>query len=192
MVIGQVFPKIMARTLAGSECTLPDDVAGNVALIAVFTHSLQARIDAQVRAFEETSLPEIVIFRVPLIDSPFWKLLSGIVDAGMRNATPPEDHDHVVTFYGDAEPIRRSLGVLNHSSSGLFLLDRSGTICWEGNGEGEIGRLIETARDLSSCSSPAGEEERCGYEGQERTCYISRPEEEPEYAPYPHLYTRDT
>lgn len=150
MVIGHVFPKIMATTLAGNECTLPDDAAGSVALIAVFAHSVQARIDAQVRAFEDASFPDIEIFRVPLIDSPFWKLLSGIVDAGMRSATPPEDHDRVVTFYGNAEPIRRSLGVLNHSSSGLFLLDRSGTIRWEGNGEAEIGRLIEIARDLSS------------------------------------------
>ncbi len=154
MPTGTRFPALSARTLAGTNKTLPDAAAGKVSLIVVaFVRGAQEMINSWVLPFEEEFLPsaDVVVYEVPMIESSLWKPARSMIDGGMRSGIPPEKHDYVITSYGSAAAYREILGMEDRSLAYLFLLDRDGVIRWEGKGFADsdgMSRLLKTATTL--------------------------------------------
>jgi hypothetical protein len=109
-------------------------------------------IDSWVQPFEREFGKDsrFTVYEIPMIDAA-WKVLSWVIDSGMRGGIPAEKHDNVVTFYGDYSGYREILGMDNTNFAYVFLLDQRGIIHWMGKGfakpETEK-ELIETAKAL--------------------------------------------
>ena len=133
MPVGLLFPVLSARTLAGTMKTLPDAAAGKVALIAIaFVRDAQEMIDSWILPFEEVFYREddVVVYEVPMIESPLWRPVRAMIDGGMRSGIPAVRHEFVMTWYGNAEAFREALGMDDRSLAYIFLLDRGGIVRW--------------------------------------------------------------
>jgi hypothetical protein len=148
------FPTITAPSLDGTPVTLPEGVRGRVALVVIaFEQAVQAQIDSWVGPFEAAfkTNPGVVVYEVPMIDSALWRVMRGMIDAGMRAGIPKQRQAFVVTYYGASEPYREALGMDDRSLAYLFLLDGEGTIRWSASGYASPERvhaLIERASSL--------------------------------------------
>lgn len=135
-IIGQLFPEITSKSLAGRVVTLPEEVKGKVALVCIaFIRSAQSMIDSWARPFEQEFGKDsrFTVYEVPMINTG-WKVLSWMIDSGMRGGIPVEKHDNVVTFYGDYSSYQEALEMKNTNLAYVFLLDQEGFIRWKGQG----------------------------------------------------------
>lgn len=155
MVVGDIFPRITGRALSGVEVTLPDAAEGRVALVGVaFVREAQSMLDSWMRPFAEAYAEQegYVAYELPVIEGWHWRLLSGMIDGGMRAGIPPEQHDYVVTYYGDATVFKEALSIEDTSYAYVYLLDRSGVIRWQNRGyatDPAVEKLIQVAASLS-------------------------------------------
>ncbi|MBT8508918.1 hypothetical protein AZH53_10930 [Methanomicrobiaceae archaeon CYW5] len=154
MPTGIRFPVLSARTLSGTMKTLPEAAAGKVALVAVaFVREAQGMINSWVLPFEEEFLREdmVVVYEVPMIESPLWRPVRAMIDGGMRSGIPAGKHEYVMTWYGNGAAYRETLGMDDRSLAYLFLLDRDGIIRWEGKGFADsagVADLLKKAQEL--------------------------------------------
>ncbi len=135
-LIGQHFPEITSKSLAGRVVTLPEVAEGKLTLICIaFVRNAQKMIDSWVQPFEREFGKDsrFLVYEVPMINAA-WKVLSWMIDSGMRGGIPAEKHDNVVTFYGDYSGYQEALGMENTNFAYVFLLDRKGIIRWKGHG----------------------------------------------------------
>jgi hypothetical protein len=152
-IVGQRFPEITSKSLAGTVVTLPEIAEGKVALICIaFVRRAQSMIDSWAQPFELEFGKDsrFIIYEVPMI-SEAWKLLSWMIDSGMRGGIPVDKHDNVVTFYGNYSGYRQALGMEDTNFAYIFLLDHEGIIRWTGKGYSRpenVKELIETAKTL--------------------------------------------
>lgn len=153
-VTGTRFPEVRSKSLAGNLLTLPDRAEGKITLVSIaFVRNAQEQIDSWVLPFEREfgGDERFAVYELPMISSG-WKVLSWMIDSGMRGGIPTEKHDNVITFYGDYSGYQEALEMEDTQSAYVFLLDRKGIIRWRGQGHAtpEAEReLIETARALS-------------------------------------------
>jgi len=135
-VVGQLFPEITSKSLAGRVVTLPEAVKKKVALVCIaFVRSSQSMIDSWAQPFEQEFGKDsmFAVYEVPMINTG-WKVFSWMIDAGMRGGIPVEKRDNVVTFYGDYSGYQEALGMKNTNLAYVFLLDRKGIVRWKGQG----------------------------------------------------------
>lgn len=126
---------------------------GKVALVFIaFIRSAQSMIDSWARPFEQEFGKDsmFAVYEIPMINTG-WKVLSGMIDSGMRGGIPVEKHGYVITFYGDYSIYQEALGMENTSLAYVFLLDPEGIIRWKGEGYASSEteqELLKTARAL--------------------------------------------
>ena len=126
--------------------TLPEAVKGKVALVCIaFIRSAQGMIDSWAQPFEQEFGKDsmFTVYEVPMINKS-WKVLSWMIDAGMRGGIPVEKHDEVVTFYGEYSGYQEALGMENTNLAYVFLLDPEGIVRWKGQGYASF----ETEKEL--------------------------------------------
>jgi hypothetical protein len=152
-IIGQPFPEITSKSLAGSVVSLPKTAEGKVTLICIaFVRRAQSMIDSWVQPFEREFGKDtnFTIYEIPMMNTS-WIVRSWIIDTGMRSGIPVEKHDNVVTFYGDYSSYQESLGMEDTNFAYIFLLDKKGIVRWRGQGYSNTEtekELIETAKTL--------------------------------------------
>jgi len=155
MVVGDIFPRISGRALSGVKVTLPDAARGRVALVGVaFVREAQSMMDSWMRPYTEAYAGQdgYLAYELPVIEGWHWRLLSGMIDGGMRAGIPPEQHDYVVTYYGDASTFKEALSIEDTSYAYVYLLGRSGVIRWQNRGyatDSTVEELIQLAASLS-------------------------------------------
>jgi hypothetical protein len=155
MVVGNLFPRISGRALSGTSVTLPDAARGTVALVGVaFVRDAQPMLDSWMRPYEEAfdGRKGYVAYELPIIEGWHWRLMSGMIDGGMRAGIPVEKHNYVVTVYGDASAFREALSIEDTGSAYVFLLGRSGIIRWRNHGyatDAAVDGLVRRAAMLS-------------------------------------------
>jgi hypothetical protein len=135
-IIGQPFPEITSKSLAGDVVSIPKIAEGKVTLICIaFERSAQSMLESWVQPFEREfgRNSKFAFYEVPMINAA-WKVLSWIVDSGMRSGIPVEKHDNVVTFYGDYTGYQEALGMVNTKLAYVFVLDKKGIVRWRGQG----------------------------------------------------------
>ena len=102
-------------------------------------------IDSWAQPFEQEFGKDsmFAVYEVPMINTG-WKVLSWMIDAGMRGGIPVEKHDEVVTFYGEYSGYQEALGMENTNLAYVFLLDPEGIVRWKGQGYASF----ETEKEL--------------------------------------------
>ena len=141
---GMKFPRLEAETLSGSELVLPRDTAEKVTIVAVaFQRGVQEQIDAWSEVFaplkpqpgsadssvssESPQREAMRIYEIPMLKGR-WRLISGVIDGGMRSGIPEAEHPYVATYYGDTSAYREKLSMQDEELSHLFILDPEGMI----------------------------------------------------------------
>jgi len=87
---------------------------------------------------------------VPMIGG-MARLGKWFINSGMRRGTPKQDHEKVITVYGDAGDWKKRLGCEGGKKACLVLLDRDGRIRWVREslyGEGAMRDLQAVAEEL--------------------------------------------
>ena len=64
----------------------------------------------------------------------YWKLMSWMIDSGMRSGIEVKKHKNVMTYYGNINKYRDALQLDDLTRGYVFLLDREGFIRWRGQG----------------------------------------------------------
>jgi len=152
-VIGKMFPKITAYSLAKTEVRLPDMAIGKVTLIAIaFVREAQEMIDSWSIPFEDrfSNKANYIYYEIPMLDG-IWKLFRGSIDGGMRAGIPNEKHKNVLTHYGNYKEYTSYLLIDNINNGYVFLLDKEGIIRFRGMGlasEKDIIEMIQIAERL--------------------------------------------
>ncbi|MDZ7331765.1 MAG: mitochondrial ATPase complex subunit ATP10 [candidate division KSB1 bacterium] len=134
--IGKPFPELKAETLSGIEIKYPDDLQGKITLILIaFKRETQLKIDSWLEPFSKVFSADtsVQFFEIPML-SAGWKLMSPIIDGGMRSGIPKQKHGNVTTFYGNVDKYCEQLGIKDKSDAYIFLLDPEGKIQWRSNG----------------------------------------------------------
>ncbi len=124
-VIGKVFPKLTAYSLAKNEVTLPDISIGKVTLIGIgFVREAQDVLDSWSAPFEERFQydDDYIYYEVPMIKG-IWKIFKSSIDDGMRSGIPSKKHKNVITYYGNYGYYISYLLIDNLDTGYVFLLD---------------------------------------------------------------------
>jgi hypothetical protein len=135
-IIGQPFPEITSKSLAGDVVSLPKIAEGKVTLICIaFVRGAQSMLESWIQPFEREFVKDsrFAFYEVPMINAA-WKVLSWMVDSGMRSGIPVEKHGNVVTFYGDYTGYQEALGMVDTNLAYVFVLDKKGIVRWRGQG----------------------------------------------------------
>jgi len=143
---------ISAKALDGRTVTLPQATLGFVSLVAfAFRRNAQGMIDSWTGPVlrEFGGDPRVRIYEIPMI-SPFYRLIAGWIDRGMRSGIAANRHPFVVTYYGNRTPYKLALGMDDPALAYLFLLDRHGRIRWRESGSAEHDRLQELEDQVRS------------------------------------------
>ena len=153
--IGMEFPELKAETLSGIDMKYPDDVKGKVTLILMaFKRETQRKIDSWLGPFSKAfdSDTTVNFFEIPMLAGA-WKLMSPIIDGGMRSGIPKQKHGNVTTYYGNVNKYCELLGIEDKADGYVFLLDQNGVIQWISKGydtEEKLKELFDKIQSLKT------------------------------------------
>ncbi len=138
MRVGDPLPKLKGQTLTGRTAVLPQEPAGKATLVAMgFTYSSRCAVEAWAEWYRTTIDPktDVTFFEVPMIGG-VASLGRWFINRGMRNGTPTELHDHVITVYqGTADWKKRLSFSADHKDDAyLIVFDRAGVVRWVHHG----------------------------------------------------------
>ena len=151
---GERFPTVSGETLAGEPVTLPDDLAGQPAVLLIgYKQETQFDIDRWLLGFAQAGL-DAALLEVPTIPGLGASLASGFIDDGMRSGIPREDWSVVVTLYGGAaKPVAQLTGTENGNNARVIVLAPDGTIAWfhdRGYGTRQVLTVVDTVAGLKN------------------------------------------
>lgn len=126
------FPTISAENLNKEPITLPDDLAGNPALVLVaFKRQQQTNINTWLDQLEtiEQAIPGVRVIETPTISSLYWGWMAGFIDGGMRSGIPdPDARARTITLYTNVNKFREALGLESKDTIYAILLDEEGRV----------------------------------------------------------------
>ncbi|MBL8843987.1 MAG: hypothetical protein JNL90_20860 [Planctomycetes bacterium] len=139
---GALFPSVAGEALDGRKVELPGAVAGAPAVLLVaFEMETQFDCDRWLLGLVQAQTP-VAVLEVPTLPGMVPGLISGTIDAGMREGIPSEDWGVVVTLYGDdAERLFEFTGGVRDRNARVLLLDRDGRVVWH-HARGYSARLL--------------------------------------------------
>jgi hypothetical protein len=145
--VGQRMPSIDGEYLSGRKGRLPVEskVGARVALYALgFSYQSRFPVEAWVGRFEKDfgKRQGVVFFEIPVIGG-IGMLGKPFINRGMRNGTPKEKHENVLTVYGGAGELRKAFGLKNDANAVLVLTDGNGSVRWSYEGTFEEARYAE-------------------------------------------------
>ena len=152
--VGDRFPTLTGQFLTGRDAVLPQASSGKIALVAMgFTYQSRFPVEAWGGWFRAAMGPstDVTFFEVPMIGG-FATLGRWFIDRGMRNGTPAELHDHVITVYGGTGAWKTQLSYSpeDKDDAYLIILDREGIVRWLHHGPFDRSRADELQRLLTS------------------------------------------
>jgi hypothetical protein len=132
--MGERLPELKGQTLTGRTAVLPQASAGKVTLLAMgFTYSSRYAVEAWADWYRTTIDPTtgVAFFEVPMIGG-VATLGRWFINKGMRNGTPVELHDQVITVYGGTGDWKQRLSYspAHKDDAYLIVLDREGVVRW--------------------------------------------------------------
>jgi hypothetical protein len=140
---GQKMPKIEGEYLTGRKAQAP--VSGKVTLHALgLSYQSRFPVEAWVGRFEKDfgGRAGVTFFEIPVIGG-LGMLGRPFINRGMRNGTPKEKHENVLTVYGGAGELRKAFGVKNDENAVLVLTDSNGVVRWIHEGSFQEAKYAE-------------------------------------------------
>ena len=152
--VGDRFPTLTGQFLTGRDAVLPRASSGKIALVAMgFTYQSRFPVEAWGSWFRAAMgpTPDVTFFEVPMIGG-FAALGRWFIDRGMRNGTPAELRDHVITVYRGTGvwKTRLSYSSAHKDDAYLIVLDREGIVRWLHHGPFDQSRADELRQLLTS------------------------------------------
>ena len=123
-------------TLANQKVVLPEYFHGKITFIAYgFSRKSQLDIDTWLIPFKQKFQDNEAVYfmEIPMIGTKY-RLIKGIIDRGMRSGIDQQDHDNVMSYYGQLRPYIEYYGVTVKERGYFLLLDSRGTIVWQAEG----------------------------------------------------------
>jgi len=132
--VGERLPGLKGQFLSGRDAELPRASSGKVAFVAIgFTYDSRFPVEAWGAWYRATIGPrtDVTFFEVPMIGG-LATLGRWFIDRGMRNGTPAELHEHVITVYGGTGDWKRLVAYSEEREHDAYLivLDRDGIVRW--------------------------------------------------------------
>ncbi len=132
--VGDPFPELKGRFLAGRDAALPQAASGKVTLVAMgFTYQSRFPVEAWADWYRKTvgSRTDVTFFEVPMIGG-LATLGRWFIDRGMRSGTPVDLHDRVITVYGGTGDWKKRLSYSpeHKDDAYLIVLDTQGVVRW--------------------------------------------------------------
>ena len=147
---GLYFPRIDSKDLNGDAITLPDDLAGNPALVLVaFKQRQQVNVNTWLDELGaiESGIEGVRVIETPTISGQKWGWMAGFIDNGMRSGIPDvEARARTITLFTDVGAFRGALGLESVDTIYGVLLDESSRVVEVVEGdfsEEKLGRLID-------------------------------------------------
>jgi hypothetical protein len=156
--VGDPFPELKGHTLTGRMAVLPQGSSGQVALVAIgFTYKSRFPVEAWAEWYRTTIGPstDVTFFEVPMIGG-LATLGRWFIDRGMRNGTPAELRDHVITVYGGTGEWKQRLSYspAHEDDAYLVVVDREGVVRWLHHGGFDTSWSDELKALLASLARP--------------------------------------
>ena len=156
--VGDRFPALKGQFLTGRDAVLPQASSGQVALVAIgFTYKSRFPVEAWAEWYRTTidRKMDVTLFEVPMIGGAAT-LGRWFINRGMRNGTPAELHDQVITVYGGTGDWKQRLSYspAHQDDAYLVVLDREGVVRWLHRGGFDISRAAELKALLASLARP--------------------------------------
>ena len=150
-VINKVFPKLSAETLSKKAIEFPKDVKGKPTIIVIaFKREAQDQIDPWLAAISKKfKNKEINYYEIPMM-SGGYKIISGIIDGGMRGGVPRALHDFVASYYGNLDNYISYLNIKKDKNCYLFLLDKNGIIKFKTESTINANKLQELEKNVAA------------------------------------------
>lgn len=150
---GEVFPDVAGTSLAGPVVRFPEVGRGAPLLLLVgYEQESQFDLDRWIQALDMAGV-KVRTFELPTLPGMVPRLLSGVIDGGMRRGIPAEDWLAVVTLYEDAAEVAAFTGNADGLPGRVLLLDAAGKVVFfhdRGYSAGTLQRLLATWRGLGS------------------------------------------
>ena len=130
MPVGKAFPSIVTTSLAGDQVTLPTDYLNRptVFLIA-YKQEAQFDIDRWILGLLQLETPANII-EIPTMLGVAPRIISNMIEDGMRRGIPEINWGSVVTVYSNADQIVELIGNQHPHNAQVILLDRQGKVRW--------------------------------------------------------------
>ncbi|MHC4420567.1 MAG: hypothetical protein ACYS1E_08225 [Planctomycetota bacterium] len=144
---GERFPDVSGQSLEKVLVTLPQDLAGEPAVLLVgYAQKTQFDIDRWLMGLLQADL-DARLFELPTIPGLVPTIASKWIDDGMRAGIPREDWASVLTVYGRAaKPIAALTGTEYPQRARVLVLDATGTIVWFDDEGYSARKAMEVAR----------------------------------------------
>ncbi|HEU0123570.1 MAG TPA: hypothetical protein VFQ91_23770 [Bryobacteraceae bacterium] len=157
LAVGDALPPLRGSFLTGKAATLPEAANGRPALLLLgFTYDSRFAVEAWAKAFRASaSGGSAVLFEVPVI-SGMARMGRWFIESGMRRGTPKEDHEHVITVYGNADAWKKRVGFQDPQAAYLLLLDAKGHVVWRHQGGYSEQGFASLTRALDSLRASHG------------------------------------
>lgn len=128
VVLQQKLIQASGETLEGSPVTVPDDLAGEPALLIFgYVHKSQFDIDRWLIGLDMTKA-DIAIYELPALKNPFAGWFSDRIDDAMREGIPREIWRDVITIYDDGDKVQRYTGNISPKNARIVLIDAHGRV----------------------------------------------------------------
>jgi hypothetical protein len=155
--VGDQFPPLKGQFLTGRDAVLPQASSGKVALVAMgFTYASRLPVEAWGTWYRATIGPraDVTFFEVPMIGG-VATIGRWFIDKGMRNGTPADLHEQVITVYGGTGDWKKRLAYApqHEDDAYLVVLDRQGVVQWLHHGPfdqaraGDLQKLVTSLAD---------------------------------------------
>ncbi len=155
--LGEMFPTVSGRSLAGQPRSLPADFRGEPVLLFIgFEQQTQFDIDRWLLALDQAGV-HITIYELPTIPGLLPGLFASKIDEGMRNGIPSEEWAIVVTIYDDADTVAQFVGNANGLPARVVLLDRTGRVAFFHDRGFSVNTLKNLTEAIGRCAPRASE-----------------------------------
>lgn len=128
--LGDTMIGATGTSLEGDRVAIPDDFVGQYTLLLFgYKQDSQFDIDRWLIGLDMTQT-QVAAYEIPTIQGMLPRMLSGVIDNGMRKGIPKELWKGVVTVYEDGDKIQRFTGNQNPNNARVMLLDAAGKIVY--------------------------------------------------------------
>ena len=141
--VGERFPSVQAKDLAGQERRVPEEFAGQPVLVLIgYVQKAQFDVDRWLLGLAQADRG-LAVIEMPAARGLVPRIISGTIDGGMRSGIPKEDWRSVITVYSEADRIAAFTGTENPRNARAVLLDAQGQVIWSHDRGYSAGKLLE-------------------------------------------------